>query len=385
MSDLHKKIFELLDKGKDVIDIKHELNIPIWQITKIIENPETILNNEDSKILELYNEGTEIFDIKDKLGVPLWKIYKVIEDINEANINTDSVINNADGLEFLEGGLSKEHLKELLGDEEYDKSLKTKFLDIFDEKDKDEINKKGKDLKASCLDCGFEKQIDKVKASLIMYKPSILKYMGLISRRIVCDICDSHRLRIQRVEDSLLILDPENETKCSVCEQAIILPRLTAQPDTNICNLCAANEDLPNSFLKNPLDKCPECESGLTQVLDNDGESKIYCDRFRGTKNKKHDSCDWIGFYDEYAINNIHDKEYFKIIKEFRLEISKREDVPLFYILTNQAIEEIVKNAPLNLTELKEKCPSISENFIKNYSKQFFTILRKISVDKRLN
>ena len=98
MSDLQKKIFELLDQGKDVIDIKHELNIPIWQITKIIENPATILNNEDSKILELYNEGTEIFDIKDKLGVPLWKIYKVIEDINEANINTDSVINNADGL-----------------------------------------------------------------------------------------------------------------------------------------------------------------------------------------------------------------------------------------------------------------------------------------------
>ena len=54
MSNLQKKIFELLDKGKDVIDIKHELGIPIWQITKIIENPETILNDEDNKILELY-------------------------------------------------------------------------------------------------------------------------------------------------------------------------------------------------------------------------------------------------------------------------------------------------------------------------------------------
>ncbi len=385
MSDLQKKIFELLDQGKDVIDIKHELGIPIWQITKIIENPKTILNDEDSKILELYNEGTEIFDIKDKLGVPIWRIYKAIEDIDEANINTDSVINNAHGLEFLEGGLSKEHLKELLGDEEYEKSLKSKFLDIFDDKDKDEINKKGKDLKASCLDCGFEKEIDKVKASLIMYKPAILKYVGLINRRIVCDICDSHRLRIQRVEDGLIILDPENETKCSMCEQAIILPRLTAQPDTNICNLCAANEDLPNSFLKNPLDKCPKCESGLIQVQDNDGESKIYCNRFKGTKYQEHDSCDWIGLYDEYAINNIHDKEYFKIIKEFRSEVSKREDVPLFYILTNQAIEEIVKNSPSYPKELRVKCPSVSENFIKKYSNQFFTILRKLSKKKKYN
>ena len=165
MSNLQKKIFELLDKGKDVIDIKHELGIPIWQITKIIENPETILNDEDNKILELYNEGTEIFDIKDKLGVPLWKIYKVIEDINEANINTDSVINNADGLEFLEGGLSKEHLKELLGDEEYEKSLISKFLDIFDDKDKVEINNRGKNLKASCLDCAFEKERMRILSS----------------------------------------------------------------------------------------------------------------------------------------------------------------------------------------------------------------------------
>ena len=385
MIDLQKKIFELLDQGKDVIDIKHELNIPIWQITKIIENPETILNNEDSKILELYNEGTEIFDIKEKLRVPIWKIYKVIEDINDANINTDSVINNADGLEFLEGGLSKEHLKELLGDEEYEKSLKSKFLDIFNDKDKDEINKKGKDLKASCLDCGFEKEIDKVKASLMMYKPAILKYMGLINRRIVCDMCDSHRLRIKRVEDGLLILDPENESKCSVCNQAIILPRLTAQPDTNICNLCAANEDFPNSFLKNPLDKCPKCEGGLIQVQDNDGVSKIYCNRFRGTKCKEHDSCDWIGFYDEYSINNIYDKEYFKIIKEFRSEISKKEDVPLFYILTNQAIQEIVENSPSNPKELRVKCPSVSENFIKKYSNNFFTILRKLSKKKKNN
>ena len=385
MSNLQKKIFELLDQGKDVIDIKHELGIPIWQITKIIENPETILNDEDNKILELYNEGTEIFDIKDKLGVPIWKIYKIIEDVNETDINTDSVINNADGLEFLEGGLSNEHLKELLGDEKYEENLLSKFLDIFDEKDKDEINKRGKNIKSSCLDCGFEKEIDKVRASLIMYKPSTLKYMGLINLRIVCDICESHRLKIQRVEDSLLILDPENETKCSVCDQAIILPRLLAQPDTNICNLCAANEDLPNSFLKNPLDKCPKCESGLIQVLDNDGESKIYCNRFRGTKYKENDSCDWIGFYDEYVINNIHDKEYLKIIKEFRSEISKREDVPLFYILTNQAIAEIVKNEPMNSKELKEKCPSVSENFIRKYSMQFFIILRKISKKNKVN
>ena len=42
MSNLQKKIFELLDKGKDVIDIKHELGIPIWQITKIISESSII-------------------------------------------------------------------------------------------------------------------------------------------------------------------------------------------------------------------------------------------------------------------------------------------------------------------------------------------------------
>lgn len=385
MEEIRKKIFELLDQDKDIIDIKKELDIPIWQISKIIETPVGTLDEIESKILDLFNEGLQVFEIKDQLNVPLWKIYKVIESQDTQSNTSSSIINNADGLEFNEGGLSNEAIRELMGEEKYSEELTKKFLDIFNDEDKAEIIKNGSDISYVCCDCGFNSTIDKTRASLLIYKPSVLKYMGLLNKRVVCTVCESYRIQFLRKKDGLLVFHPDQETNCSVCNQAIILPRIKIQPDTNICNLCAANEDIPNPFPKNPLDKCPECGDGVIQVQDNDGELKIYCKNFRGKKNKNASSCNWIGDHEDYVINNIMDKEYFKIIKDFRLEISKKEDVPLFYILTNHSIEEIVSKAPTNQKELLEKCPSVPRSFIENYSSQFFLILRKLSKKKKNN
>ena len=117
MVDIKKKVLELFEQGKDIIDIKQELEIPIWKISKILEEPEiSPYDEEEIKILDLYNEGNEVFEIKEKLNLPLWKIYKVIEKTNSNETNSGSIINSADGLEFTEGGLSKEALKELLGE-----------------------------------------------------------------------------------------------------------------------------------------------------------------------------------------------------------------------------------------------------------------------------
>ena len=384
MADIKKQVLELFEQGKDIIDIKQELEIPIWKISKILEEPEdSPYDEEEIKILDLYNEGNEVFEIKEKLNLPLWKIYKVIEKTNSNETNSGSIINSADGLEFTEGGLSNEALKELLGEEKYQEDILSKFLDIFDENEKNEVIKNASDIIAKCHDCGFSKSVDKATASLTIYKPSILKYLGLLNKRMICTICDSHRLNFIRKSDNLLILSPENEVKCSVCSQSIILPRLKVQPDTNICNLCASNEDIPNPFPKNPLDKCPYCSNNVTQVFDNDGQLKIYCENFRGTKIKSNETCTWTGFYDEFVINNIHDKEYFTIIKNFRSEVSKKEDVPLFYILTNQAIEEIVQHTPSNPREMLEKCPSVPRTFVDKYAKEFFIVLRKLSKKKK--
>ena len=214
---------------------------------------------------------------------------------------------------------------------------------------------------------------------MTIYRPSTLKYLGLLNKRKVCDICESHRLLIQRKSDNKIIYNPNNEKNCASCDQPIILPRLEIQPDTNTCNLCATGESIPNPFPKCPLDNCPECNSNIIQVLNNDGEIKLYCEGFHGTRNKNINSCNWVGDYEDYAITNVHDREYFDIIKKFRLEISKKEDVPLFYILTNEAIEEIVKHTPLTPKEMIEKCPSVSRNFIDKYSSKFYFILRKLS------
>ena len=153
MSDIEEKILRLYKNGMNVIDIKQELNIPIWKISKIIETPDqNKISDDQSEILKLYKEGNEIFAIKEKLNVPTWKIYKAIESHDDANIG-DSVIRDADGLEFNSGGLSKNIIRELLGEEKYQEELINKFLDIFDEDEKKEIIKNGSDVTLSCLDC----------------------------------------------------------------------------------------------------------------------------------------------------------------------------------------------------------------------------------------
>ena len=94
MADVKKQVLELFEQGKDIIDIKQELEIPIWKISKILEEPEdSPYDEEEIKILDLYNEGIEVFEIKEKLNLPLWKIYKVIEKTNSNETNSGSIIN----------------------------------------------------------------------------------------------------------------------------------------------------------------------------------------------------------------------------------------------------------------------------------------------------
>ena len=113
----------------------------------------------------------------------------------------------------------------------------------------------------------------------------------------------------------------------------------------------------------NPLDKCPDCSNNVTQVFDNDGQLKIYCENFRGTKIKKvMKHVLGLVFMMSLLLITFMTKVFY-YHQKFRSEVSKKEDVPLFYILTNQAIEEIVQHTPSNPREMLEKCPLSQEPF----------------------
>ena len=85
----------------------------------------------------------------------------------------------------------------------------------------------------------------------------------------------------------------------------------------------------------------------------------------------------WTGFYDELLLITFMTKFYYH--QKFSIRGFKRG----YYILTNQAIEEIVQHTPSNPREMLEKCPSVPRTFVDKYAKEFFIVLRKLSKKKK--
>ncbi len=95
-----------------------------------------------------------------------------------------------------------------------------------------------------------------------------------IYETLFCDHCEAATIKLMRA-DGITLIDPKNITPCSNCGNPILIPRLEAQPDTNICTFCllALEEDDPDKkhrpepirfdadLIPKELKQCPKCGS----------------------------------------------------------------------------------------------------------------------------
>ena len=157
------------------------------------------------KFEDLNNAGESIIEICEKLSLrPSQVLYKLEEIENEKLKN------------------EKKEDEEIVEDNKNN-------ISKFDKWEIREHSKKGIGLDIACFDCGQRKFYDKDEIREIIISPSTNRFLGRLFGRIVCENCNSPRLKFSN-KMGKIIIDIRNFKTCKICGDAIIIPRLQIVP-----------------------------------------------------------------------------------------------------------------------------------------------------------
>lgn len=118
-------------------------------------------------------------------------------------------------------------------------------------------------LRLECVSCNHEGVVMADVLEEKLGEELTVNNVSAIYNQFSCAECQQSSVRIYDDTDRLLI-DPENIAPCYVCHSPIVAPRLEAQPETNVCTVCAEENARPPvdpPYPQPPADQkiCPRC------------------------------------------------------------------------------------------------------------------------------
>ena len=282
------------------------------------------------KVKNLIEKKETISSIASELKLPVYKIISINEELErEKKEQEDSYeINEHNEIEYTD--------EIILSDEELR-----------------EHENKGEDLKVLCLDCNTSNLYDKNEISEIIEAPATKKFFGRLFGRLICSKCQSPRMKFSD-SNGKIIFDYRHFRICSICADAITIPRLEKLNKTNVCVLCADTSNDYSKFhdrMNNPTPICPTCNHDtvlFTNYLDN--TKKIYCSKFSSKDNFEDNDnvCNWSKDYVSKEELGIQEKKYYADLRTLRLKHAKAEVVHPQSLLTNIEISKLANLMPNN-------------------------------------